>query len=124
MAEGKNVVLIPGPFNRSEDYERLIVALEACTIQDIKGVEAEPLYHRILKRVYLPYEALDRKGSYVKISEALGRVCTENIIPYPPGIPLALMGEEIDKAVIDAINYYIYNKATILGIYEDKIKVL
>jgi len=29
------------------------------------------------------------------VSEAAGQVCAETIIPYPPGIPLLLMGELI-----------------------------
>jgi arginine/lysine/ornithine decarboxylase len=39
----------------------------------------------------------------VPISEAAGQVCAETIIPYPPGIPLLLMGELITKQKVNQL---------------------
>jgi arginine/lysine/ornithine decarboxylase len=37
----------------------------------------------------------------VPAKEAVGRICAEQVTPYPPGIPVLLPGERIGQAVLD-----------------------
>lgn len=44
----------------------------------------------------VPYKELEKRNKrYVSLHEAVGNLCAEMIIPYPPGIPLLMIGESI-----------------------------
>ncbi|MFF5079426.1 aminotransferase class I/II-fold pyridoxal phosphate-dependent enzyme [Actinoplanes sp. NPDC000266] len=51
--------------------------------------------------VLTPRDAFFGKTETVPISEAVGRVCAEQITPYPPGIPALLPGERISADILD-----------------------
>jgi arginine/lysine/ornithine decarboxylase len=62
----------------------------------------------------------------IPLEEAAGRVCAEQIIPYPPGIPICLPGEFITEEDIQMILYLIRKEAKIQGgeyLHAGKIKV-
>ena len=48
------------------------------------------------KAVYAPKEV-------VSVEKALGRICGEYIVKYPPGVPLVIPGEVISEAVINIL---------------------
>lgn len=54
-----------------------------------------------LRQVTLPRDAFFGEVEQVPADEAVGRVCAEMLTPYPPGIPAALPGELLDRAVVD-----------------------
>jgi arginine/lysine/ornithine decarboxylase len=41
----------------------------------------------------------------VPLEKCLGQVCAENVMSYPPGIPILSPGERITKEIIDYIIY-------------------
>ncbi|MBJ7328454.1 MAG: aminotransferase class I/II-fold pyridoxal phosphate-dependent enzyme [Solirubrobacteraceae bacterium] len=47
-----------------------------------------------------PREAFMAAREPVPLHEAVGRIAAEPLIPYPPGIPLVLPGEELDAMVL------------------------
>ena len=49
-------------------------------------------------------DALLKNKKYISISEAYGKVSAQFVYAYPPGIPLIVPGEIINKTVIDDIN--------------------
>jgi arginine/lysine/ornithine decarboxylase len=49
------------------------------------------------------YEAADADAQSVPLSEAIGAVAAEMVIPYPPGIPLLVPGERIDQQAISLL---------------------
>ena len=49
------------------------------------------------------------------LNEAVGKISKEMIMIYPPGIPVIVPGERFTQSVVDEIEYYIENKATILS---------
>jgi arginine/lysine/ornithine decarboxylase len=51
--------------------------------------------------VLLPREAFFARTEDVAAEKAVGRICAEQITPYPPGIPVLLPGERIDAEVLD-----------------------
>lgn len=53
------------------------------------------------KMSLLPWEAVYQIKEDVSIDDCLGRICGEMIVPYPPGIPIIMPGEIINKNVID-----------------------
>jgi arginine decarboxylase len=51
----------------------------------------------------LPRDAFFAAAETVPITEAIGRVSSETLCPYPPGIPLVLPGEIITAAAIQSL---------------------
>ena len=47
------------------------------------------------------YELSHNESKSVYFKDAIGLVCAENVVPYPPGIPLIAKGELIQKEHID-----------------------
>ena len=54
-----------------------------------------------LDTVVLPRDAFFGNYEDVALAKAVGRVCAEQITPYPPGIPAVLPGELIGPGVLD-----------------------
>ncbi len=48
-----------------------------------------------------PSESLLRDSQKVNLKESIGRISADIICPYPPGIPLAIPGERIEKKRVD-----------------------
>lgn len=124
MSDEHNVVLICSPFNNEEDYDKLIYALTKIDEEIIKE-KTKPIYNCSLpEKIIAPFEVFNKPKETVDLYMADGRICGENIIPYPPGIPLVMMGEKIEKEHIDIINHYIKYGVTVIGIENNKIKIV
>jgi lysine decarboxylase len=54
-----------------------------------------------LESIQLPRQAFFGKVEAVHAEKASGRICAEQLTPYPPGIPAAVPGERLNDAVID-----------------------
>jgi len=67
---------------------------------------------------------MEKKKVKININSSLNKICGDSIVPYPPGIPLIMPGEIINKDIIKSINYYIENHVTILGVEENKISIV
>ncbi|MCY8466790.1 aminotransferase class I/II-fold pyridoxal phosphate-dependent enzyme [Bacillus atrophaeus] len=66
----------------------------------------------------LPYDKktlIGFKKEYIEIEAAAGRLNAENIIPYPPGIPLIMAGERITEESIQKLSGLINMNAHIQG---------
>jgi arginine/lysine/ornithine decarboxylase len=124
MSDISNVVLIFSPFSEEEEFKRLYEILKKCNLNDLKKKELSLVQYDIPKAKIMPYEVIDKEKEFVKLEDCLGRISAENIVPYPPGIPILAMGELIDKESLDIIKYYKNNGTDILGIQNDEIKVV
>ncbi len=51
----------------------------------------------------------------IEITAALGEVCAETIIPYPPGIPLLIKGERITKDKLSQLSRLLNSGARFQG---------
>jgi arginine/lysine/ornithine decarboxylase len=72
------------------------------------------MHMQIPIRRFSENEVLHLSSEEVPLKEASGRVCTEKVVPYPPGIPLLLPGEVITQEILDALNAYYAENANIL----------
>lgn len=126
MSDDCNVVLIPTVFNTEEDFKRLTGAIKNCDLNYIKSdsKELEYLLYDIPKTIIEPYKVMDSEKKDVLIEEACGFICADNIVPYPPGVPFIMMGEQIEKRHIEVINNLIKMGVTILGINNNYIKIV
>jgi arginine/lysine/ornithine decarboxylase len=62
-----------------------------------------------------PRQATFRSARRVPLIEARGEVCAEQVIPYPPGIPLLMPGEVISAEMIDYVQYLRRQRIKIVG---------
>ncbi|GAA0728817.1 aminotransferase class V-fold PLP-dependent enzyme [Clostridium malenominatum] len=124
MSDTFNVVLIFSPFNKEEEFEYLYKVLMECNLERFKGDNVDLIKYTSPKGAISPHEALNMKKKKIKLWQGEGQICGENITPYPPGVPLIMMGEVIDKEVINMIKYYKKQGLDIIGLHEDEIIVI
>ena len=53
---------------------------------------------KVLKPITSTTEARHSEKEWIPYTKAIGRISAELIIPYPPGIPLFIVGEKITVA--------------------------
>lgn len=108
--------------DRLRDIERLVSAL----------AEIRRIYKRsklgMLRQEYIsprvvlpPQEAFYSNSVSLPVRETAGKICSEFVMCYPPGIPILAPGEEITP---DIIEYIIYSKekgATLTGTEDPEV---
>lgn len=62
-----------------------------------------------------PRQANFAASRRMPFSQAIGEVCAEQIMPYPPGIPMLLPGERIDADMVDYLRYVKAQGVSIVG---------
>ncbi|MGB8451122.1 MAG: aminotransferase class I/II-fold pyridoxal phosphate-dependent enzyme [Anaerocolumna sp.] len=70
------------------------------------------------ERVMLSNDAYRRPYEVILLSESIGRITTEYIYLYPPGIPLLVPGERITKALLLQIAEYQQNGLFLQGLQD------
>ncbi|AGK95255.1 aminotransferase class I/II-fold pyridoxal phosphate-dependent enzyme [Clostridium pasteurianum] len=125
MCDGNNVILIFSTFNTEEEFELLYKSLLDCKLEAIKLRNFHIIESGIADMKIMPFEAVEKEYRLIHYSKAQGELCRDSIVPYPPGIPIILPGEIINKNTIKAIEYYLREKCTVLGINKDgEIKII
>lgn len=74
-------------------------------------------YFTMPKRVYEMDEAADAVSEMVELRQAQGRILSDFIYLYPPGIPLMVPGEMIEQDQIQQIQYFIDHGLDVHGGY-------
>ncbi|MCH5138617.1 decarboxylase, partial [Clostridiaceae bacterium UIB06] len=124
MSDNSNVVLIFSPFNEEKEFKKLYEVLRICNLNELRDKDIKLINFNIPKIELLPYEVMERDREYVMLEESLGRISGVNIVPYPPGVPILMMGEVIDKNSLESIFYCKDNEVDILGVKNDQIEVV
>ena len=65
-----------------------------------------------------------KKKKQKKKDDAKDEIAAEFIFLYPPGIPLVVPGEVIDKYVIDKIRQYEQYNMKVIGLNDHKIYII
>ena len=106
-ADARYVVLIPTPFNRAEDWERLTAALRALPAQAAgMAKQKKPAFdpYRIRPRKACTLrEALLRPAQTVPAAQAAGRIAARTVCPCPPGVAAVVPGEKLTASLAEAL---------------------
>jgi arginine/lysine/ornithine decarboxylase len=103
-----------------EKIDRLISALRDVA-QDQRGGAArradrvELIQPPLPQLILNPRQATFRSARRIPLNEARDQVCAEQVIPYPPGIPLLMPGEVISTEMIDYVQYLLHQRIKIVG---------
>jgi arginine/lysine/ornithine decarboxylase len=124
MSFARGVVLILSPFNTEEDFNTIYEAVLKLEMKNIRGETKSKYFSDIPVKKLEPYEVFELPGEWCEIEKSEGYISKDSIIPYPPGIPLICPGEVIYKEIIDLIIDYNINKKTIIGVKDNRIKVV
>ncbi|MBD1383522.1 aminotransferase class I/II-fold pyridoxal phosphate-dependent enzyme [Metabacillus arenae] len=76
-------------------------------------LEKESAHITELKFSYKELERLDTE--FVSISDAIGFIAAEAVVPYPPGIPYLMPGEDIKKEHVEYISYMLNTQTHFQG---------
>jgi len=76
------------------------------------------------KQIVTIYETSLKKSKSLLIRKSVGEISSEFIIPYPPGIPIVVPGEEISLEIVKYIEYLVENKMEVYGIIKGTIHVV
>ena len=101
-----NVLAILSIGDRPVAIERLIAALYE--IKRLHGAPPEGLLsaeYIAPKVVMTPGEAFYAASEQIPLDDTVGRICTEFVMCYPPGIPILAPGEEVTPETLNYIHY-------------------
>ncbi len=128
MADPFHVLVIVSIGDRRDDLNRLVEALREIS----KNHPSQPS-HSPLEKVDLPlfqnkveassHKAFFSEHEYLNLVDAVGKVSSEIVTVYPPGIPVLIPGEMITQEVIDYIKVMADLGATIDGLNESNTLV-
>lgn len=101
-----NVLAYISVGDRVQELERLVSALSEIR-RRYKKDKAGMLRHEYInpRVVRTPQEAFYAEKESLPLRQSAGRVCSEFVMCYPPGIPILAPGEEITEEILEYIAY-------------------
>lgn len=122
LANQRAIVLLVTPGNTKADGEVLIAALRALSVRAPKK-PAETLAPppRPPQRM-LPWEALRQPVQWVKFKDSVGRIASDILCPYPPGIPIAVPGEEITPEIVAYLEHVTAHGWEVRGAFDPRLR--
>lgn len=120
-----NVLAYLSMGDRVQEVERLVSAL----------AEIRRRYHTdgagLLSQEYIdpevvlsPQEAFYAEKESLPLEESAGRVCSEFVMCYPPGIPILAPGERITEQILDYIQYAKAKGCSMTGPEDENIEYI
>lgn len=124
MATVYNVLELVTVANDKRDLDRLIeaakdIAYNKDYTQDFKVNSKVPIIPIKPKIIMSPRDAFYAEKENILFEESLGRISTEIVSPYPPGIPILAPGEEITSETIEYLKI-MKNYGAVMSGPEDK----
>ena len=111
--------------DRQRDIERLVSALYEIRrrySRSSTGMTHQEYIEPIVKAT--PQEAFYADSENLPIEDTCGRVCSEFVMCYPPGIPILAPGERITQEIIDYILYAKEKGCQLTGPEDEKVERL
>lgn len=130
MCASDYVIAILSMMDRKEGFDRLWKALSETdklltnTEKNTKEEKTQfPEYCHFQPDAVLKIsDAYMAEEESVPLREAKGRIVSEFVNLYPPGIPLLVPGEKVDEKIIPMIEAYLHNGYAVQGIERDGAK--
>lgn len=117
MADRDHVVFLFSVGNVPEDFDRLEAALGRLYVPGGASRTGDSPLPPEPEGVVSPKEALTAPRERAVLAWSEGRVCAQQVAPYPPGIPVIAPGERITKkclAYLDDVGYNVHQEVDVL----------
>lgn len=137
LADGRNVLAILTILDTEDDVMAFVRAVEAIARDRRgRGREAGPGPTReaaaclsFVLRNAPPLEMTPREAAFspidwVDLDQAAGRIASDAVVPYPPGIPLVWPGEEITPAVAEFARRALASGVELQGVSGGRVPVV
>ncbi|RSK25461.1 aminotransferase class I/II-fold pyridoxal phosphate-dependent enzyme [Bacillus sp. HMF5848] len=139
MADFYNVVLVL-PLSDSYEYTHILSRMKKALkaeIHEMRDVTKAPIEQAVkipkVSKPKLTFKELSMlETEHLHMKNAVGRMCAEAIIPYPPGIPIITLGETFTIDHVLLIEHLIQNggnfqnesivQANVVQVYKEKTK--
>ena len=111
FCDGQNAVFICTPFNTEIDFQRLETA-----ISNIKTIpqSKKDFSFELPEIKSTPREAVLAESEIIAVENSLGRISAESACPCPPGIPVIMPGEVINKNTVSQLREYKFKYITVV----------
>lgn len=130
MADRYNCIAMTSVCDTKEMYDALFDALleidenmlqkRSISNQD-KNTGKENI---VPKKILESWECNNVDKEKIALEKAEGKIAGAFVMLYPPGIPVLVPGEKIEKETVENLRYYIYNGYNVIGLSEGQIIVL
>lgn len=127
LAETYAVLGIFAIGTKKEHVDRLVSALKEISAEHYHADVVYPDHHFDSSFPYMiirPRAAFHAPGKVVPVEECDGAISKEQVMIYPPGIPLIVPGEVWTKELILRIKHYAKTGITILSSYHDGYEIV
>lgn len=115
MADKGHVVFILTDCDSPEEIQRLRDGLNHLKLNGKHRLKSQfPVPPEIPRTVLTPREAFFGRKVDLPFEAAAGRICAQQMAPYPPGVPVAAPGEEISKKILSYLREIGYNRTSVL----------
>jgi len=119
FASPKHLICSISFADNHSSLDRLIEALRAVAASaphaHVNGTGVTVAPPALPRLALSPRQAYFARSKRVPVAQAVGEICAENVIPYPPGIPLLMPGEVIDADTLDYLRFMLDNRISIVG---------
>jgi len=95
--EANNILFIMTFQNTKVDVERTVMAIETEIAKMLPESLHFPKFPARIEKRMSSFVAKTKEKDTVRIEDSVGRVVAEDVVPYPPGIPLLVKGEVIHQ---------------------------
>jgi len=122
MADLFNILVIVTIGDRREDLDRLVAALDGLARRGARAMNRRPIPSPLPpmgQQLHLPpREAFFAPSEHLPLVKAEGRISSDIVTIYPPGVPLLVPGEEVASSTIDYLLSLASYGARIDGVLE------
>lgn len=109
LGEVSVILVLIGPGNKPEQLDYLVESLKDMSKNHYKVVQRRKFPHFdycFPRSIVPPREGYDAPTKIINLHDSIGEISGETVMAYPPGIPLIVPGEVINKDCIDLIDFY------------------
>ncbi|CAF1258125.1 unnamed protein product, partial [Rotaria sordida] len=129
FADVKHVICSITIADTESTVDKLLDALHSLTRQkhpiiDHDGFSIKPPDGLPLPAINLRDAYLSTKIRTIPLNEAVGHILVENVIPYPPGVPLLVAGEIMEQRHLDYMRHLIDKGSTIIGMEDLSLRTI
>jgi len=109
--------------NTQSDIDRLVTAFQKLPSQSPnQQLQFHPL--AIPKQILTPRQAYFDHSDRIAIDQAIGKISAESLCPYPPGIALICIGEEITLEAVEMLQCILRSGGVINGASDDTLETI
>lgn len=127
FADLKHVICSITIGDTERSLDQLLAALRSLSAQ---ARASDPIDFDIVPPTGLPLQAISPRDAYfarsraIPVEQSVGHIVAENLIPYPPGIPLLVPGEIIEQHHLDYLRALIGKGSGFVGTEDQTLKTI